>query len=1076
MNTLFSIIKNELKTRIFSWITPIFFLMLAFQAIWYAKGAFDYYVHDGVLMNAPAIIYRNYAGLGMLMVIIIVITTGGVLYKDIQHKTADWLYSFPIREKKFFTARYISAFLYLFIVSTGLFVGTMLMPYSGIGAENRFGAMPYAQTLHAILIFFIPNVLVYVSLIFCALVYTKKMAVGYLTSFLLVMIFIVMQVSYEDGGGNWVHFLTDPSGYVAVQNHLEHITTTEKNTSFVPLTGYILWNRIIWGSIALILFILAYRKFSFKHFITAGKSDKSKNKLDTKTPLNLNPKAETLNVTQKYTTKEYTNKLFRLAKIEFLNIVRPNSFKIIVGMISLMILLQNLMFNANYYIGKEVALTSNMTYFRLPWGVFIVILLMIWAGELFFKEKTVDIWQITDALPVPVWVTQTAKLIANFGLALMLCISFLAICLLSQLILGGIQIADFGQYFTDIFGFRWGFGNFILFICLTFFIGGITGNRLITHILSVGYFIFTIISFDMGLQEQARFGYAMTPGVTDFSELSGYGILDSSAHWFNFMWIFLAAALALIGIWLWNRGVARSFKSKLISNQLNGLSKILVFALIVVFFGFQYYLNKKVYATENFETVAKKDALKADYEKKYSYLAEKNHPKYQKINLKVDYFPKKRTLNYEITGKLYCKKNLDTLYLNFPKFITIQEIRIENQKTEPVFSDTVHYLYKYLIPKSDSLLNISIQAQKQYTGLSQDDLQQDITQNGSFAHVKDFLPTIGYDAERELTENRRREDNGLEKLQSRMDDINDKKAIQEDYLSPDAEKVSGQITISVPKEQTPISAGKFVEKNENENENRTSYTYKVENPSSFNWCVGAAKYKTFENNTFAGINYQIIANPKHPFNIALYKDAIEKSITFYNQLIPEFSPDELRLVEISHWHEDDFYNFPNVIAISEKQGWVADTSKIKEKAYIYQTVASQLFKQYLQQKITLANVQGAEMLSAALPEAFGLLLVENKFQDKGLMEIVQKKKDIYGKLRNNEPNTEPTLLLADGTDYLEANRGAIVLYKAIKETGISEIMNCLNDVGAGKTARFIDIYNCLKSNLSEEVKEMIEKK
>lgn len=1076
MKTIINIIKNELKARVFSWITPIFFLMLVFQAIWYAKGSFDYYVNDGVLMNAPAIIYRNYAGLGMLMVIIIVITTGGVLYKDIQHKTADWLYTFPINEKKFFTARYLSAFLYLFIVSIGLFVGTMLMPYSGIGTANRFGEMPYLQTLHAILIFFIPNVLMYVSLIFCCLVYTKKMAVGYLASFLMVMLFVIMQSFYETGGESWAGYVLDPSGYVSLQNYLSHISTTEKNTGFVPLSGYLLLNRIVWTSISIVLFVLAFFKFSFKNFITAGKSDTIKNKFDNSHIAKLQIANHHINTRKKHSVKEYIYKLFRLAKIEFLNVVRPSSFKIIIGVICLMIFLQNVMFNANYYIGSEVPLTSNMTYFRLPWGVFIVILLMIWSGELFFKEKTVDIWQITDALPIPVWVTQTSKLIAFLGVAIVLCFSFMMIGIVSQFILGGgIEIIDFKRYLIDIFGFRWGLGNFMLFICLVFFIGGLTGNRLITHILSVGYFLFTIISFDMGLQEQARFGYAMTPGVEDFSELSGYGILQKSAHWFNFMWIALALAFVLIGIWLWNRGVTRSLKTKLKGNQLFTIPKILVFMLFFVFFGFQYYLNKQIYATENFEAVAQKETRKANYEKTYRYLSKIAHPKYQKIDLNIDYLPKKRTLHYQANIELFSKTNTDTLFLNFPKFISVEKIKIDNQEVKSVFKDVVHHLYKYKIPKKafkDSIFNLSIIAKKQYVGLSQHELQNNITQNGSFANVKDFLPTIGYDSDRELTENRSREDNGLKKLPSRMAAIDDKNSMQEDYLCTDAEKVTGKITINVHRNQLPISAGKFIEKQEQGN--RVAYTYKIKNPSSFNWCVGTADYKVFEKQLFKGVGYEIMANPKHPFNIAFYKNAIEKSIAFYQKIIPSFNVKELRFVEISHWNNDDFYNFPNTIAISEKQGWVADTSKLKEKAYIYQTVSAQIFKQYLQQNITIANVQGAEMLSTALPEAFGLLLVEQEFGKDGLDKIQQKKKDIYGKLRNNEPNTEPSLLLADGTDYLEANKGAIVLYEVIKEIGVPKIIDCLNNSNVKKTVRFYDFYRCLKVDLSEEIIKNIE--
>ena len=52
MKTIFSLVKNELRQRVFSWVTLVYFLMLAFQVIWYTKGSFDFFSNEGMLMNA----------------------------------------------------------------------------------------------------------------------------------------------------------------------------------------------------------------------------------------------------------------------------------------------------------------------------------------------------------------------------------------------------------------------------------------------------------------------------------------------------------------------------------------------------------------------------------------------------------------------------------------------------------------------------------------------------------------------------------------------------------------------------------------------------------------------------------------------------------------------------------------------------------------------------------------------------------------------------------------------------------------------------------------------------------------
>ncbi|MEO1451434.1 MAG: hypothetical protein AAFV07_18020, partial [Bacteroidota bacterium] len=530
-----------------------FFLMLVFQGIWYTKGTFDYYINDQVLMNAPSIMYRNYAAMGMLMIIIIAIVTGGVLYKDIQYKSAQWTYALPINEKHFFLGRFLAAFLYLVIISTGMIVGHILLPWSGIGEAENFGPIPWGQLFHGWLIFTIPNLLFYVGMVFFAVVFSRRIATGYLAVFAVIITFLVAQTSYETGGGDklWAYILADPGGYVAAQYATDLLSPLEKNTAYFQVSGYILLNRLVWFGLAIILSVAAYARFSFKYFIQAGVNSSKKVKTDTSSILNAS--IQLPKVTRSFRTPDFLRKLWSLSKLEFLNIVRPTSFKIILGIVLLMVFLQNVTWNATYYIGKEVPISSNMTFFRLQWGVFVNMLIMIWAGELFFKDKTVNIWQIADSLPVPVWVTQLSRFVAVIGLAFVLSLSFIAVSILTQVLLGGAAYIDVGRFAEDLLLHRWAFLTFVMYAALVFFVAAVSSRRILTHIISVGFFLFMVISFDMGILEDLRVGYALPPGVEDFSETSGYGIFQQSANWFFFLWLSLGAALIMAGIWVWKR-------------------------------------------------------------------------------------------------------------------------------------------------------------------------------------------------------------------------------------------------------------------------------------------------------------------------------------------------------------------------------------------------------------------------------------------------------------------------------------------------------------------------------------------
>ncbi|MEM8999553.1 MAG: hypothetical protein AAGB24_04750 [Bacteroidota bacterium] len=1085
MKTIVSIVKNELKQRIFSWITLIFFLMLAFQMIWYTDGAFKYFANEGVLMNASSILYRNYAAMGMLMIIIIAIVTGGVLYKDIRYKSAQWTYAMPIRDKQFFVGRFLSAFLYLVILSTGMLLGHMLLPYSGIGEAHRFGPMPWGALFHGWIMFTVPNLFFYTSLVFFALVFTRKIASSYLAVFLVVITFLIAQTSYETGGGtNLMAFiLVDSGGFVAAQHYTELLTPTQKNTEMFKLSGYVLNNRLFWFGVALLLAIAAYFRFSFKYFIQAG-VDKSKKIRETKKKGFGIPSITLPKVVKQYRTSSFLAKLWSLSKLEFMNIVRPVSFKIIIGIIFLMVFLQNVTWNADYYIGNELPISSNMTYFRLQWGVFVNMLVMIWAGELFFKDKTVNIWQITDSLPVPVWVTQLSRLAAVIGLCFVLSLSFIVISLITQIILGGGSYIELGRFAEDLLLYRWAFLNFVLWAGLVFFVGALTSNRILTHILCVALFIFLVISFDQKIIQDLRLGYGFTPGVDDYSEISGYGIFQQSANWFFLLWSALAMALVMAGIWLWKRGSDKKWKNRLSlkNRQLGLVSKAVMGGFFGLFLFLMSFITKNVYDNGNFTPEAEEERLDAKYERKYKYLETKPHPKYQTLDLELDLFPAERRAEFSANITLNNEGGVDTLFLNIKDFVHLTSVKLNNQELKKVKEDEEQHLSAYLVPhaiQKDSLLQLVLEGNKQYVGFVQGDSQADITNMGSFGSVQEFLPIIGYDSNKELLENRKREEQGLARLDSRMPNFDDSFALGQNAFATDAHLVKGSIKISTEVGQTPFTGGSL--KKLETIDNRTVATYSIDTPQVFNWYIGSSDYQIVKGQAGA-ISYSILHKPTHTFNVALYQEALKKGVAFMQTYFGENAvDDQLQLVEIHRWQEDR-YTFVNTIALSEKEGWVANTEGLQEKAYIYQTIGSGLAKLWLQKNLTIANVQGADMFILGLPEALSLQFIKESLGEEAVDLLIKKKIDKYAKDKNNEPNTEPAPIYADGTDYMEENKGAIALHRIqelIGQEKFNQLVLEFIEEHPDRPKVFMDLYQKLLEAVpmveSENIKQMFEK-
>jgi hypothetical protein len=207
-------------------------------------------------------------------------------------------------------------------------------------------------------------------------------------------------------------------------------------------------------------------------------------------------------------------------------------------------------------------------------------------------------------------------------------------------------------------------------------------------------------------------------------------------------------------------------------------------------------------------------------------------------------------------------------------------------------------------------------------------------------------------------------------------------------------------------------------------------------------------------------------NPEEDIGKALQevKDAVDKGIVFLSETLGDYPYSEVHLVEIPFYNDEDFYSTPNQIAISEKHCWTADGNREKDLSYIYYTLCREVFAQWVQQNVQVADVQGADMILKAIPEAYALAYVQQQFGDDILDIYLKKKQDRYGKGRGNESNSEPPLIYADGADYLEVNKGAMEMLKLMESTGLYQFSEFFIDwvkANNSKNLVFKDFYELL---------------
>ncbi len=176
-------------------------------------------------------------------------------------------------------------------------------------------------------------------------------------------------------------------------------------------------------------------------------------------------------------------------------------------------------------------------------GLFNLIILIIFSGELVWREREARIDQIVDTLPVPIWLLYLTKLGALMLVGFLLQLVVMA-CGLGIQIAGGYYRFQLPLYLIDLMGLK--MVGFFQLAALALFIQVLVNHKHLGHFVMVLYFVVNIILPIAGL-EHNLYRYGDDPGYT-YSDMNGYGHFLPAWGWFNLYWSLAAVALALLSI------------------------------------------------------------------------------------------------------------------------------------------------------------------------------------------------------------------------------------------------------------------------------------------------------------------------------------------------------------------------------------------------------------------------------------------------------------------------------------------------------------------------------------------------
>ncbi|RYD58005.1 MAG: hypothetical protein EOP56_06955 [Sphingobacteriales bacterium] len=1046
-----SVFFFELKRWLKAPATYIYFsilFLISFLLGTAAGGAFDgIYVGTGagsdkVFVNAPASVdeilnvINSYIGIILITAII-----GNAVLIDFRQNTYTMLFTTPLSKFSYLAGRFWGAFVICLLVLTAPALGMMLayaMPWMDQELLGPFVPMAYIGNFwHTT----IPNALFAGALFFAVSLISRDIFVIWIA---LIVLYVATGVSDSylgDLENQKIASLLNPFG-IAAQNYLtKYWSVYDKNTRLIPLTGIFLYNRLLWIGISAVIWVIGYSYFSFtaspRRLFLKKKvlnQDIAANKVNFKKIAF--PKANL-----KFGTGAYLGHLWGLSVNECRAMMRNVYFRIILmfGMLMLLLVSQQI---GKLYDTATLPVTSEViTFLAGTFNLFIIVLTVIFSGELIWQSRDIRMNLILDALPVPNWVFYTSKLIALMFMQTVLLAVIIVCGLLIQVFKGYMDI-DFLLYFKYLYGFM--IIDFWLLAIMAMTIQVLVNNKF------VGYFITTIFylwnaSFAFKVFKHNLWIYTSDPGVA-YSAMNEFGHVVWPYVVFKLYWGAFAIGLAILSALLWPRGSESKlkFRFRAARNRAARPAWIGITASLIVFalLGTYIYYNTNVlnHYTTNYESEL--EAVK--YEKKYRKYFALAQPKIADVNLAVDIFPNERMLKAKGSYVLLNKTNqpISDLHVNLSEGVDFK-LSFNTSAAQTLDDKELFYrIYKLstpLQPGDSMLMNFEVVMESKgfkhgFDGLGAPNY------NGTFMNNGNFLPYIGYNPDGELSDNHKRKKHGLAFRETALP-INTPEAHHRNLFQRDADFVRFEAVVSTVEDQKAIAPGYL--QREWTDKGRRYFHYKMDSPILNFFSVLSARYE-IKKQVWNGINLEIWYHKGHEYNLDRMFNGLKKSLQYYTTNFTPYQHKQVRIVEFPRY-ASFAQSFPNTIPFSESIGFVADVEGDEENVdYPFYVTAHEVAHQWFAHQVTGADVEGSNMLSESLAQYGAIKVLEKEYGEKKLIKFLGIERDEYLYSRASESEKERPLAYVDlGQGYILYQKGGIVFNALSKYIGEDSLNNAI---------------------------------
>jgi len=886
------IVRFEVTYQLRRLPTWFFFAIFALMLFGQTNGQVMSATQHALLFYSPLFIAKTAVPMGLFALLTMAAIAGDAATRDVETRIEPLMHASPIGRLAYLGGRFTAAFILNALVMLAIPLALILARvFLGAAASGPIRPEAFVQTYFLLLL---PNAFVASAFLFAAATKVRHTVGSYAAAALVFSASLLSLMISGKSMGRWdLAKLLDPAGLTPLRVMADSWSPIDLNGRLVGLSGGLLWNRLLWLALAWGALAFTYAKFRYGANDRAARwwqrrraAEPNEFAVADRAPITI------LDVPRTFAAAGRMRQLLATARDSIMELATPWTLLLLplLGM-QAFLAVEEMTVRGTPLLATTGRVLAAFSEMPPPIADFIFFFSVLFAGELVWRERDANIQALSDAAPVPDWVRFAGKILGMW----LVIVAWHALLMLSGI---GIQLwfgwhdFDLPLYVKVLFGLR--LVAPLVFAVFVFSIHTLVNQKHAGHATVIALLMAgSMLAEEFAIEHPLLLPMTL-PGWR-WSAISGFDPFVAPYLWFMLYWAGWTLLLAFAARLFWVRGVQPGMRERLriAGRRFSGrmiVATASVLSVVVLVGGFIFY-NTNI--RNEYRSSADDAERQAEYERRYHRYDAAPQPQPASMKVDVEIYPEQH--GADIRG-VYTLVNrtpqmIDTIHVAVPFAFKTGAIDFDRAARAEVLDDAFghrSYVLKQPLQPGQSV-RMSWQVSHHPRGFTARGIHTAVVANGTFIDMPDWMPLIGYQSRRELSEPEERKRHGLP---PQVDVYSlDNVAARRDPTGQ--ELFDLDVTVGTAANQTAVAPGELLG---TWMRNGRRYFHYASPAIGYGYAVFSADYAV--RRARAGdIAIEVVHIPAHTGNVDRMIRSMQRSLEQYTQRFGPYPYKVLRLVE-----------------------------------------------------------------------------------------------------------------------------------------------------------------------------------